>query len=123
MTEIYTQEEVAECSHRLLLEIYSHALTATWKWVEADELLEKGPGILSYALLTSDQAACAVTIYDGVDANAKVIATLETTADQSRPFAFHDHLLFRHGLYVNVDANTLGLLLVWHALPHGIRGL
>jgi len=122
MTEVFTPEEVRECVHRTTLEAYCHALTASWKWVTADELLEKGPGHISYVILTATGNNCTCTLHDGVDANAKVIAILETTAAQSRPYAFHDHLLFKHGLYLNLSGDVLGILVVWHALPHGIRG-
>ncbi len=122
MTEIYTKEEVAECFHKESLKTYCHALAASWKWVTADELLEKGPGTISYVILTATANACTCTMHDGVNANAKVIAILETTANQSRPYAFHDHLFFKHGLYLNLSGDVLGILVVWHALPHGIQG-
>jgi len=110
----FTQEERNECSHKQRLEIYCHAMSASWKWVTANELLEKGKGVLSYAILTADGAACAVTLYDGESNVGEVIAALETSGNQSRPYAFHDHLIFKSGLYVEVDANTLGILVVWH---------
>ena len=117
--DCYTKEEINECSHKELLKAYCIAISTSWKWVTADEILEKGPGIISCVILTAKANACAVTLHDGVDTNGETIATLETSASQSRPYAFHDHLYFKRGLYVDVDANTLGILVVWHPLPFG----
>ena len=115
-----TAEQMRELADEELQRLYAHVMTQTWKWVTADELLEKGPGILSYVILTAFNNPCSCTLHDGVNANAKVIAVLETTTAQSRPYAFHDRLLFQHGLYLNLSEYVLGILVVWHPLPHGI---
>jgi len=117
---LFTKEEVNECSRQELLKVYCRVLTTSWKWFTANEIAEKGPGIISYVIVSAKGEATAVTLYDGADTNGELIATLETTAAQSRPYAFHDHLHFKKGLYVAVDTNTLGILVVWHPLPFGV---
>lgn len=115
-----TREEMLALTDEALHRLTAHAMSSTYKWVTADELLEHGPGIISYVILTAFNNPCICTLHDGVDANAKVIATLKTTTAQSRPYAFHDDLLFREGLYVNFGEYVLGILVVWHPLPRGI---
>lgn len=115
-----TREQMLELIDEELHKLTAHVMSSTYKWVTADELLEHGPGIISYVILTATQNNCDATLHDGVDANAKVIATLETTGNQSRPYAFHDDLLFREGLYLSLSGDVLGILVVWHPLPRGI---
>lgn len=117
MKGLFTTEEIAECTHKELLQIYCHAVTASWKWFTTDQIAEKGPGVISYVIITAKGGATEVILYDGVDTSGQVIARLETTASQTRPFAFHNHLYFKKGLYVNVDGNTQGILIVWHPFP------
>ena len=115
-----TAEKMRELADEELSKLYAHVMTQTWKWITADEQLEKGPGILSYIVLTAKNNPCTLTMHDGIGTSGKIICIIETTAAQSRPYAFHDRLLFSHGLYVNLSGDVEGVLVVWHPLPHGI---
>lgn len=117
---LFTKEEIAECTRQELLKIYCHALSASWKRFNANGIVAKGPGTISYVILTANAAPCNASLYDGEDTNGEWIVSLKTTTAQSRPYAFDDHLYFRRGLYLAVDANVLGITIVWHGFPFGV---
>ncbi len=105
-----------------LFKALARARSASWKWITADELVTPNPCILSYVILTAKNNNCTLTMHDGQDTNGEVIAVLETTANQSRPFAFHDHIQTKQGLYVNLSGDVLGILIVWHDIPKSLGG-
>lgn len=116
------QKAIKEEAYKELVKLLGHAITSTYKWITADELVTPKPCILSYIILTAKDNACTLTIHDGVDTNGRVVAILETTAAQSRPFSFHGEALLQHGLYVNLSGDVLGIFICWHDVPTQVGG-
>jgi len=104
------------------LKALAHAKSASWRWFTFDAIATENPCILVYIILTAKANATFVSLYDGVNADGKLIATIETTANQSRPFSFHGHIWCKHGLYVDLDGDALGVLVCWHEVPKSLGG-
>lgn len=122
MDRIAMRKFFDEAYTKALAEAIGHAKSANWKWFTADELVTPNPCVVSYVVLTATGNACTCTLHDGIDVNGEIIAILETTAAQTRPFAFHDEILTKKGLYVNLSGDVLGILIVWHDVPKSLGG-
>lgn len=86
------------------------------KWITAAEILSATPCELIYAYLVPSAAAAAATLYDGLDTEGKVIATLEQAAKTSIPFDPPQPLLCNQGLYAGSFTNVTGILVVYRPL-------
>ena len=85
-----------------------------WKWVTATGLLCRSACDLNYVLLTPDDGACIITLYDGEDTSGKIIATVKTIAARSTEFSPSKPIYCRRGLYLsNIVDNVLGTLVQW----------
>ena len=113
---------LSEAIDEELIKVIAHAKSASWRWVTASEIVTRNPCILVYLILTAKGNACSLTLHDGVDTSAPTIVTLETTAAQSRPYAFHGHVMTQHGLYANLSGDVLGILICYHDVPKLLGG-
>lgn len=115
-------KKLLEATEKELIALIGHAKSCSWKWVTQDDILTKSPCVLVYAILTAKNNNCTLTLHDGVNTSGRVICIIETTANQSRPYAFHGHVLTQRGLYANLSGDVEGLLMIWHDLPKVIGG-
>lgn len=92
----------------------------SWKWVTADELLSRVECELVWCILTSSGNNASITLHNGESATGETIATLEALANRSEPFMPPIPIYCTRGLYVNIDANTTGVLVIWREIPQGI---
>ena len=86
------------------------------RWITAAEILSTTPCELLYAYLVPSAAAAAATLYDGLDIEGKVIATLAQAAKTSIPFDPPEPILCSQGLYVGSFTNVTGILVVYRPL-------
>ena len=87
-----------------------------WKTITADELVMRGPGFLGCATVASNSSGvCSSLIYDGYDANGRLLLAMACKDDDMEISNFHLPLYFRQGLYVDIGDNVLGLTL--HFIP------
>ena len=82
-------------------------------WITAAEVLCATPCELIYAYLVPSAAAAAVTLYDGLDTEGKIIATLEQAAKTSIAFDPPEPILCSQGLYAGSFTNVTGILVVY----------
>lgn len=91
----------------------------SWRWITACALVSHGACELLYVLLTSTGNASQITIYDGENAQGKIIAVVESLASRSTEFTPAEPIYCHDGLYVALAAgkdNVEGVLIQWREL-------
>ena len=94
----------------------------SWKWVTADELLEKLSCELLYAELVPDaQGSSTAVIYNGENTNGQIVISFRGNGGYHTAFKPSKPVYCRRGLYVDVVANVRGILVQWRVLEHEKR--
>ena len=85
-----------------------------WTNITASEAIAEQPVYLHGVVVLTSADGGAATLYEGQDAaSGRKIATIEGSANKSRPIAFHPPLLCERGLYVSVGANVTEVTVHW----------
>lgn len=87
------------------------------KWVTADECLCRTRCELIYTKhVPSSSATSTMDIYDGVDTNGELLIASRTAQSRSTNLSPPVPILCRQGLYIDIKANCLGVLVIWRVL-------
>ena len=86
----------------------------SWKWVTADEVLSKVACDFIYSKhVPSTAATSTIDIYDGENTSGKIIAKCRTASSRPAKVDPPVPIYCRRGLYVDIKANCLGVLVIW----------
>ncbi len=89
----------------------------SWKWVTADELLSHGPCDFLYAHFIPKSAATATSlIYANTEASGDIISSIRTAESRACEIDPPVPLYCPKGLYIDIAAQTKGILVVWREL-------
>ena len=89
----------------------------SWKWVTEDELLSHGPCDFIYAHFIPQSAATATsTIYANTEASGEILSSIRTAESRACEIEPPVPLYCPKGLYVDIAAQTKGILVVWREL-------
>ena len=89
-----------------------------WTNITASEIIAEQPVLLHGVTLLTSADGGAATLYEGQDAaSGRKIATIEGSANESRPVAFYPPLLCERGLYVAVGSNVTEVVVHWQPVP------
>ena len=90
-------------------------------WVTGDIcLIEQKVEVAGVIITSSTSTKCVVSLYDGVNSNGKLLGTFRVAADTSIPFNFPQIILCNSGLYIDIDANTTGVMVFYRPIkPEG----
>lgn len=93
-----------------------------WEWITADRLLSNSP---CYLVSAHFQAAAAgvgnTSIVNGQDTGGEVVFTFVAAASTGRALDLKVPLWLSKGLFIDVGANTQGVLVQYHIPRGGIR--
>jgi len=85
-----------------------------WTNVTASEIIAEQPVLLHGVVVLASADGGAATLYEGQDtASGRKIATIEGSANESRPVAFYPPLLCERGLYVAVGSDVTEVVVHW----------
>jgi len=83
-------------------------------WVTQSQAVVYGKARIKGIIVTSTGAgAASVTFYEGRDNAGKVILVLRALANYSQQVTFDGGFPISDGLYVELGANTEGVLVIW----------
>jgi len=89
----------------------------SWKWVTADGCLSKGPCEFVYSHhVPSTAGTSTINLYDGENTNGELIAKCRTAESRATVISPPVPIYCRRGLYIDVKANCLGVLVIWREL-------
>lgn len=87
----------------------------SWAWVTADQLLSHGQCELVYACFTGDTDAGSFILYDGENANGRIIVTKKTGGLYNCEFSPRKPVYCRRGLFVG-SLTTGDVFIQWREL-------
>ncbi len=90
-------------------------------WVTADiDLIEQSVEVAGVIITASTSTKCVVSLYDGVNSSGRLLGTYRVPADTNVVFNFPQPIPCTRGLYVDIDANTTGVMVFYRPLkPQG----
>lgn len=82
-------------------------------WVTQDMCIWAGKVEVSLILVTPKTVRCAVTMRNGRDSSGSIVCTIKVEKAGSVSASFPEEFTLENGLYINVDDDTLGVLVVF----------
>ncbi|MBU1213564.1 MAG: hypothetical protein KJ587_20205 [Alphaproteobacteria bacterium] len=85
-------------------------------WVTQDMCVWEGKIEIALIMVTAAAASCSVTLRKGRDSSASIFAVVKAAADNSKNVPIPRETFLENGLYVDIDTNTTGVLVVFRAI-------
>uniref|UniRef100_A0A6H1ZNN1 Uncharacterized protein n=1 Tax=viral metagenome TaxID=1070528 RepID=A0A6H1ZNN1_9ZZZZ len=85
-------------------------------WITQDVCIWEGKIEIALILVTAGAADSTVTFYKGRDSSASILAVVETLTARSTVVSFPKEFLLENGLYIDIDANTTGVLVIYRPI-------
>jgi len=90
-------------------------------WVTADiNLIEQSVEVAGVIITASTSTKAVVSLYDGVNSSGRLLGTFRVTADDSETFNFPQPIPCTRGLYIDIDANTTGVMVFYRPIKPGV---
>ncbi len=90
-------------------------------WLTADiNLIEQKVEVCGVIITASTSTKTVVSLYDGVNADGRLLGTFRVAADDSEAFIFPYPIPCNRGIFLDVDANLTGVMIFYRPLkPQG----
>lgn len=85
-------------------------------WITQDMCIWEGKVEVSMIIVSAKTLACAVTCYAGRDSGASILGIFEAEANHSESFSFPEEFTLENGLYIDIDTNTRGVLVIFRPI-------
>ena len=86
-------------------------------WVTADiDLIEQSVEVAGVIITASTSTKTVVSLYDGVNSSGRLLGTFRVATDGTLPFAFPQPIPCTRGLFIDIDANTTGVMVFYRPI-------
>jgi hypothetical protein len=86
-------------------------------WLDHDNCFSVDPVIVAGITITaSEDTKSVVNLRNGTSVTSPIICSFRVPFDETRPFNFLKPVFFDSGLYVDIDANTTGVMITYQIL-------
>ncbi len=86
-------------------------------WVTADiDLIEQSVEVAGIIITSSTSTKTVVSLYDGVNSSGRLLGTFRVAADESKVFNFPQPIPCTRGLFIDIDANTTGVMVFYRPI-------
>lgn len=83
-------------------------------WLTLDHAFLRGPIEVACIIITSsDQTEAEVSLRRGTNSADSIMGTFKISGEDSEAFPFVKPVYFDNGLFVDVDANTTGVIIIY----------